>query len=164
MSTWTRRAPRPPPSPSPPSLPGEARHRSPRHSEPARSASQGPRCPHPAEPVVTHRASRVCGRRLSRPSRRSRRSGRTCRASPRRCELPAASARLALSGSAERAWQTPRVGAAAPPGLADVVASGGCGRTLQRPDARPRRRLRFPRRAPSRPGPGPDTGGLPVSP
>lgn len=162
MSTWTRRAPRPPPRPPRRQASQEKRGtEAPGIQNPLGPRPEVPGAPTPAEPVVTHRASRVCGRRLSRPSRRS---GRTCRASPRRCELPAASARLALSGSAERGWQTPRVGAAAPPGLADVVASGGCGRTLQRPDARPRRRLRFPRRAPSRPGPGPDTGGLPVSP
>ncbi|XP_032159617.1 proline-rich protein 2-like [Mustela erminea] len=157
VSTSMRREPRP-------SLPGGPRHRCPRHFDTPLDPDPEVSGAHtPLEPLVTHRASRVCGRRL-RPAR-SRRSPRTCRASPRRCELPPASARPRAAESAARGWSTPRVGAAAP-GLADVGASEERGRKFQRPDAGPRRRLRFLRRPPSGPGPrpGPATGGLPAPP
>ncbi|XP_044919368.1 voltage-dependent P/Q-type calcium channel subunit alpha-1A-like [Mustela putorius furo] len=102
VSTSMRREPRP-------SLPGGLRHRCPRHFDtPLDPDPEVSGAPTPLEPLVTHRASRVCGRRL-RPAR-SRRSPRTCRASPRRCELPAASARPRAAESAARGWVDPEGG------------------------------------------------------
>lgn len=63
--------------------PGGARHRSPRHLDtPLDPYPEVSGAPTPLEPLVTHRASRVCGRRL-RPAR-FRRSPRTCSARSRR--------------------------------------------------------------------------------